>query len=546
MRQDISGWWVRLTDEKIRDYTGSGRWSGRTVPGSAKELATRDPSCDILWDGDRWFQAGFLYDAAVRLAGNLVARGLRPGEVVSFQLPNWHEGAIVALAAEMCGLVVNPIVPIFRDSEVAFMLRDSHSRCHIIPREFRRFDYAAMMTRIAPDLPDLRDVVVVRGDAGDFTPFDALLVPVAAPPSLPSPDPDAVKLVMYTSGTTGRPKGVLHSHNTIRAELDALGAYWHLTERDVLFMPSPISHITGYVLALNLPWTVGLKAALMEVWNADRAIDLIRDQECSFTVGATPFLRELTQAALARRERLPGLRLFVCGGASVPSEVVRQAEAAFERCVIARVYGSTEAPTVTLGIPSAAMADLGATTDGQIAGAEVRIVDAATGSPMPAGEEGEIVVRGPELFLGYTRVEDNDDAFDEDGFFRTGDLGCLVNGDFIAVTGRKKDLIIRGGENISPREIEDVLVRHPDIAEVAVVAMPHPRMGEAVCACVIARPGPPPDLNALTRFIEAAGMARQKFPERLELFEDFPRTASGKVQKNVLRQKVEARVAEQG
>jgi len=222
-------------------------------------------------------------------------------------------------------------------------------------------------------------------------------------------------------------------------------------------MPSPVTHITGYLLALELPWIAGIPVVLLDTWNPARAVDLIRDHRCTLTVGATPFLQELLQEAQARHETLPDFRLFGCGGASVPPDLVRRAYSVLENCLTFRAYGSTEAPTVSAGVRARDQQDLAADTDGEIWGNEVRICDPESGAELPPGADGEITARGPELFLGYSRPEDNDDAFDADGFFRTGDLGRIEHGNFITVTGRKKDLIIRGGENISPKEIEDAL-----------------------------------------------------------------------------------------
>jgi acyl-CoA synthetase (AMP-forming)/AMP-acid ligase II len=278
----------------------------------------------------------------------------------------------------------------------------------------------------------------------------------------------------------------------------------------------------------------------MERWDAAEAVDLIQRHRVTFSVGATPFLKELVAEVEQRQLRLPSLRLFMSGGAPVPPELIRRANQALPDCLAFRVYGSTEAPTVTLGISSRADAELGATTDGRIVNHDVRICDAVTGQTLSGAAEGEICSRGPEMMVGYTDWQQTLESFDADGYFHTGDLGYRTHGDFLTVSGRKKDLIIRGGENISPKEIEDVLHQHPAIKEVAIVAMPHERMGETVCAFVIAHPDclSEVDVAGVAAYLEKAGLARQKFPERVELVEDLPRTASGKVQKNVLRERI--------
>jgi acyl-CoA synthetase (AMP-forming)/AMP-acid ligase II len=275
---------------------------------------------------------------------------------------------------------------------------------------------------------------------------------------------------------------VLHSHDTIMSEIDAVIDYWGIDNRDVVLMPSPVTHITGYLYALEIAFAAGVTVVLMERWNAAEAVDLIARHGVTFSVGATPFLKELVDEVERRGLALPSLRLFMSGGAPVPPEVIYRANQVLTGCLAFRVYGSTEAPTVTLGIRSRADADLGATTDGRTVNHDVRICDPVTGVELAGDSDGEICSRGPELMLGYTDRKQTLESFDADGYFHTGDLGHRVNGDFIAVSGRRKDLIIRGGEKISPKEIEDVLHRHPAIKEVAIVAMPHERLGETVCA----------------------------------------------------------------
>jgi acyl-CoA synthetase (AMP-forming)/AMP-acid ligase II len=528
----------------IETFVRAGRWRNRSIADYAAALVQRSPDHTVVTEAGRSFSAAQLFGNAQALARAFIELGLTPGEVVSFQLPNWPEAMQVNIGAALAGLVVNPIVPIYRDAEVSYILRDARSRLLFLPREFRGFDHLAMLCRIHADLPDLDHLVLVRGDdpSGAAQSFDALLaIGQRSSAPLPVVDANAVKFVMYTSGTTGQPKGVLHSHNTIAAELHAVIDYWRVTDQDVVLMPSPVTHVTGYLYGLELPWLAGIAAVFMERWLVGEAIQLIDDHRVSLTVGATPFLQELAAEAALRGNGLSSLRLFACGGAPVPPEVIFNAHKSLERCVACRVYGSTEAPTVSLGVVSRADEVIGATTDGRIVGHEVRIVDPASGAPLPIGEEGEITTRGAEMMLGYADAEHTRDAFDAGGYFHTGDLGRIVAGDCIIVTGRKKDLIIRGGENLSPKEIEDVLHQHPAIREAAVVAMPHPRLGETACAFIVLNAGAKLDKEAVARHVIAAGLARQKCPEHVELVEDLPRTPSGKVRKNALREQIAAR-----
>jgi acyl-CoA synthetase (AMP-forming)/AMP-acid ligase II len=542
LHQDASGWATRLSEEDIARYTQRGAWRNVTLADCARRQAAQDVQRTAVIEGERSASFGTLLAQADQLAAAFRAMGLQSGDVISFQLPNWIEAMVINLAACIAGLVVNPIVPIYRESEVRYILRDAGAKLFFIPQRFRNFDYPAMATRLRSEIPSLQHVIVARGEAPGCLHYDALLASgVGQPPVREASDANAVKLLLYTSGTTGSPKGVLHSHNTIMSEIDAVIAFWGITGADVVLMPSPVTHITGYLYALEIAFAAGLKVVFMERWSAAEAVDLIDAHGVTFSVGATPFLKELIAEAEQRGSALPSLRLFISGGAPVPPEVIYRANRVFKNCLAFRVYGSTEAPTVTLGIRSRAEVELGATTDGRIANHEVRLCDPVTGKTVNSGE-GEICTRGPEMMLGYTKAEHMREAFDADGYFRTGDLGYYVDGDCICVSGRKKDLIIRGGENISPKEIEDVLHTHPAIKEAAVVAMPHPRLGEGVCAFVIAQPGQSVDVQRIATFLEGVGLARQKFPERVELVDDLPRTASGKVQKNVLRERLSAQM----
>jgi acyl-CoA synthetase (AMP-forming)/AMP-acid ligase II len=304
----------------------------------------------------------------------------------------------------------------------------------------------------------------------------------------------------------------------------------------VVFMPSPVTHITGAFWAFDMPWVHGFTSLLVDVWAPDEAVELIQQRRATVSGGATPFLQQLLDIGRTRPEALASLRLFFCGGTTVAPDLVRAASETFPNCLFFRAYGSTEQTTVTVGARTRAQAQMGAETDGElIAPTEVRIVDPATGEPVPDGEEGEIVGRGPELFVGYLHPEDNEPSFDDEGFFRSGDLGRRVHGNYLVITGRKKDIIIRSGENISPKEVEDVLFNHPAVAEAAIVSMPSRTTGEMGCAFIIPRAGASIDLPEIRRFLTEAGLARQKFPEHLVIVDDLPRVPSGKVRKDELR-----------
>ncbi|MBT9290995.1 AMP-binding protein [Prosthecodimorpha staleyi] len=535
MRQDVSGWSVRWDSERASQLKAEGAWADKTIADYAEAMMASDPDRVLVIERERTFTVRMLYTEAQRLARALIQRGYRPGDTVSFQLPNWYETVVISLAAAMAGLVVHPLVPIYRDLEVGFMLGDSRSRLIFIPGSFRNFDYKDMMRRLGSRLPRPVDVVVLRDDEDEFIGYEGLLAEADPATPLPGADPDAVKIIMYTSGTTGRAKGVLHSHNSLQAENRMRLTHLSLTPRDVMFNPSPVTHVTGALYSLCLPFTVGVTTVMLDIWDIPLALDMMRRRQVNGIVAATIFLQGLVDEAKRQGESLPHLRFFLCGGAQVPPDLVREAAQVFPNCIPSRIYGSTEVPCITAGVNSRSMIEQGATTDGEIWLAEARIVDPQSGAPVEAGQEGEIIARAPQMFLGYARTEDNADAFDPDGFFKMGDLGRISEGRFVTVTGRKKDLIIRAGENISPKEIEDILFNHPAIEDIAIVAMPNERTGEAACAFVIPREGQRVDLQTLKSYLVEAGTAMQKIPERIEIVTEFPRTSVGKVRKDVLR-----------
>ena len=530
-------WLERLPPQLARF---ADQWRGKTIADFARERVDEDPGFVALVDDRRDLTRREWLDEAQTLANALHARGLAAGDVVAFQTPNWHEAAIIDLACTIAGLVLSPIVPIYRDAEVTMMLGDCRARALFTCTQFRRYDFAEMADRIRGDLPDLAHVFTVRGDGPDD--FAALVQEGRSlSPYRPEVDAAEVKLVLYTSGTTGRPKGVLHSHNTLENIVRKSYEHWRIGAGDTLIMPSPVTHVSGYANGLESPLIAGTRVVLMESWNADDAVRLIERYEVAGTVAATPFLVELADAARRAGTRLPSMRMFACGGAAVPPDLIPSANSAFENMQAFRVFGASEVPLVSFGWPDDRK--LAARTDGEVVDYEVKLVDDA-GDPVAPGTEGEIMARGPSMMLGYADEAQSAAAFDAEGYFKTGDLGILSQEGAITITGRKKDLIIRGGENISAVEIEDVLRTHPQVRDASVVAMPHERLGEGVCAYVISE-GDAPDIAALCRHVQDSGLAKQKTPERFVFVDDFPRTASGKVRKDRLRAEVAALIEQE-
>ena len=510
---------MRVDEDRAAEAYRRGLWVGSTLADSLRDAARRTPHRTVLVDGDLRLDAQTLHASARVLAHALMAR-MPPGSVVSFMLPNWHEAAVIYHAATLAGMVVNPVLPSLRDRELQFILSDANSRAIFIPADFGKHDYVAMLDRVTSGLSSPPEVVVLRGDPGRHTPYAALSTGSAAT-ALPVLNPDAVRMILYTSGTTGRPKGVLHSHNSIHGLIAQIRDHWRIDAGDVFLVPSPIAHIGGSIYAFECPLLLGTTAVLMSRWEPRTAVQMILNENCSHMAGATPFLVGLLAAAEHAATRLPNLKVLICGGASVSPSLIRRAAAYFDRTAVSRVYGSTEVPVTTVG----ALGDVGhaADTDGRAGIADIKLVD------------GEIRAKGPQMLVGYLHPEDETAAFDDEGFFRTGDLGRWVDDEFLVVTGRAKDIIIRNGENISPKEVEDILAGHPGIAEIAVVGLPDERTGERACAVIVAGDQPAPSVAGLRELLQAHGVATFKIPEQVVVWDALPKNDAGKVLKHRIR-----------
>lgn len=529
-RRLILGRRVRWNAERAASAYARKLWVHDTLADYLRKAAQETPHRVVLIDGDCRLDCGGLYARAKALAQAMLMRA-PSGSAVSFMLPNWHEAAVIYMAATLAGMVVNPILPSLRDRELLFILTDVKSRLVFVPSALRQQDYGAMMSRVTAQMESPPEVIVVRGDAATHTPYTSLFQHHEDDHDLPALDPDAVRMILYTSGTTGRPKGVLHSHNSIHALICQIGEHWLVERGDKFLVPSPIAHIGGSIYAFECPLILGTTAVLMERWNAVDAVRLLDAEACTHMAGATPFLEQILTAAQQANTHVPSLKLFICGGASVPPSLVRRAAAYFAGAVVTRVYGSTEVPITTVGVTQRDDAEHGASTEGRAGLAEIKLVDH---NAAPAGE-GEIHARGPQMLVGYLHPEDELESFDSLGFFRTGDLARWVDGAYLVVTGRAKDIIIRNGENISPKEVEDVLIGHPQIAEVAIIGLPDPRTGERACAVIVPKTAPGPDVASLRSFLDAQGLATFKAPEQVVIWEALPKNDAGKVLKHQIR-----------
>jgi cyclohexanecarboxylate-CoA ligase len=524
--------------EEAERYRGAGLWTDELIDGFVADRAT-DESVALI-DGDVTLTHAEVERHVAALAGALHELGVRNGDVVSWQLPNWWEAVVLHHGILRCGAVSNPIITTNRRRELEFILRQAETKVFVHPAVFRRFDYGQMVADVAPRLPALEQTVVVRGTARGGPGFEALLEGHASP-EVPRSSGDPA-ILMYTSGTTSDPKGVIHPHATLVRENHGIVESWGLTGEDVIFMPSPVTHVTGLLYGVHLPSMVGIPVVLQDVWAPGAALELIERHRCTFLVAATPFLHGLTYSEDLSARDVSSLRFVACGGADIPPRLIREAEANLG-AIVARGYGATEYPTATQGRVDDTLAAR-AETDGRPAPwTELRVVD-DNGNELPANATGEILVRGPERFTGYLVPPADEEVFDADGWFATGDMASLDGDGHLTIQGRKKDIILRGGENISVKEVEDHLHTHPKIAEVAIVAMPDPVMVERACAFVVPVGDQPPTLSELADYLTGRGLSIQKVPERLEQVDELPKNLAGKIQKFKLRERIEALMAE--
>jgi cyclohexanecarboxylate-CoA ligase len=476
---------------------------------------------------------------ADRIAIGLTRLGIGRNDVVSMQLPNWWQFTLTYLACSRIGAVLNPLMHIFRERELSFMLKHGESKIVIVPRQFRGFDYEQMVAALKPDLPALQHMIVVGG-AGDNS-FEKLL---SEPKWEEAPDaeqiltrhrpgPDDIMQLIYTSGTTGEPKGVMHSANTAMANIIPYAERLRLGADDVVLMASPMAHQTGFMYGLMMPILLRGSVVLQDIWDPKKAVELIRGNHVTFTMASTPFLTDLAKAVEESCEGIPSLRTFLCAGAPIPGPLVEYARKALG-AKIASAWGMTENGAVTL-IQLDDDDERAFNTSGcPLPGAEIRVVD-ANGESLPNGTEGRLLVRSCSNFGGYLRRPhlNNTDAAD---WFDTGDLAEIDDRGYVRITGRSKDVIIRGGENIPVVEIETLLYKHPAIGQVAIVAYPDDRLGERGCAVVVPKPKQTIDLVTMVDFLKSQKVALQYIPERLLVLDQMPATPSGKIQKFKLRE----------
>ena len=538
-----------LPQERIDTFVKSGAWIDRTLFDYLDDVLARDPDLPALTDynGETGQSTSLSYGEMDRLSRRLglalIKLGVGKGDVVSLQLPNWWQFIAMHLACARIGAITNPLMPIFRERELSFMLGFAESKVIIAPHVFRGFEYKPMIEAIRGDLPNLQHAFYVGGaGADDFA--TALLgnaqedkfedtAEAEATLAALRPTPNDVNEVIYTSGTTGQPKGVMHTANSTLSHLNSWITHHKLGADDKIFMASPLAHQTGFLYAILMPVMLGVEVVLLDRWDAPVGVELIQKHGATFTMGATPFLSDIVEMPNVGNFDLSKLRTFVSAGAPIPPALVQKAAANFTFKVLSG-WGMTECACPTICDPNDPDEKVWTSDGGCLPHSEV-MVHGPDGKPLPQGEEGILKVRGQSMFVGYLKKPEMHGT-DKDGWFDTGDQAFMHPDGYIRITGRAKDIIIRGGENIPVVEVEVVLYRHPSVAEVAVVGIPDDRMGELGCAFVTLQAGDSLDMAGMIRYLEETKTAKQYWPEHLEVIDEMPRTPSGKIQKFKLRE----------
>ncbi|EFC83987.1 AMP-binding protein [Parafrankia sp. EUN1f] len=504
--------------ELVKRYESEGWWTPETLGDIlATGLAAAPDAQFRVHSAARPFSGTFreVELVARRLAAGLRARGVGPGDVVVFQLPNWMEAAATFWASALLGAVVVPVVHFYGRKEVGYILERTSPKVFVTAQGFGRLEFQ-------PDLVAGVPVVGVVGrGSGEPLAFDDLLADDPMPGTVAA-DPGAPAVIAFTSGTTRDPKGVIHSHQTLGFETRQLAGLYP-PDRGRQLTAAPVGHFIGMLNAFLIPVPEGRPINLADVWDPAQALELMRTGGLTVGGGATYFMTSLLDHPDFTPEHLVGMRYAGLGGSSVPAAVTTRLDEL--GITVFRSYGSTEHPSIT-GSRYTAAADKRLFTDGDVLpGVEIRLEP-----------DGEILSRGPDLCLGYLDEELTAQVFDADGWYHTGDVGVLDADGYLTIVDRKADFIIRGGENISALEVEEVLLTMPGVAEAAVVAAPDARLGEHAAAVLRLQDGAVlPTLDEVRAHFQQAGLARQKWPEELVEIADFPRTPSGKIQKAVLR-----------
>ncbi|WP_438355136.1 medium-chain fatty-acid--CoA ligase [Escherichia coli] len=537
---------LTFNEQRRAAYRQQGLWGDASLADYWQQTARAMPDKIAVVDNHgATYTYSALDHAASCLANWMLAKGIESGDRIAFQLPGWCEFTVIYLACLKIGAVSVPLLPSWREAELVWVLNKCQAKMFFAPTLFKQTRPVDLILPLQNQLPQLQQIVGVDKLApvtsslslsqilADNTPLTTAITVHG----------DELAAVLFTSGTEGLPKGVMLTHNNILASERAYCARLNLTWQDVFMMPAPLGHATGFLHGVTAPFLIGARSVLLDIFTPDACLALLEQQRCTCMLGATPFVYDLLNLLEKQPADLSALRFFLCGGTTIPKKVARECQ---QRGIkLLSVYGSTESSphaVVNLDDPLSRFMH----TDGYAAaGVEIKVVDNAR-KTLPPGCEGEEASRGPNVFMGYfDEPELTARALDEEGWYYSGDLCRMDEAGYIKITGRKKDIIVRGGENISSREVEDILLQHPKIHDACVVAMPDERLGERSCAYVVLKaPHHSLSLEDVVAFFSRKRVAKYKYPEHIVVIEKLPRTASGKIQKFLLRKDIMRRLTQ--
>ena len=537
---------LTFNEQRRAAYRQQGLWGDASLADYWQQTARAMPDKIAVVDNHG---ASYTYSAldhaASCLANWMLAKGIESGDRIAFQLPGWCEFTVIYLACLKIGAVSVPLLPSWREAELVWVLNKCQAKMFFAPTLFKQTRPVDLILPLQNQLPQLQQLVGVDklAPATSALSLSQIIADNTPLTTAITVHGDELAAVLFTSGTEGLPKGVMLTHNNILASERAYCARLNLTWQDVFMMPAPLGHSTGFLHGVTAPFLIGARSVLLDIFTPYACLALLEHQRCTCMLGATPFVYDLLNLLEKQPADLSALRFFLCGGTTIPKKVARECQ---QRGIkLLSVYGSTESSphaVVNLDDPLSRFMH----TDGYAAaGVEIKVVDDAR-KTLPPGCEGEEASRGPNVFMGYfDEPELTARALDEEGWYYSGDLCCMDEAGYIKITGRKKDIIVRGGENISSREVEDILLQHPKIHDACVVAMPDERLGERSCAYVVLKaPHHSLSLEEVVAFFSRKRVAKYKYPEHIVVIEKLPRTASGKIQKFLLRKDIMRRLTQ--
>ncbi|HAI1494209.1 TPA: medium-chain fatty-acid--CoA ligase [Escherichia coli] len=537
---------LTFNEQRRAAYRQQGLWGDASLADYWQQTARAMPDKIAVVDNHG---ASYTYSAldhaASCLANWMLAKGIESGNRIAFQLPGWCEFTVIYLACLKIGAVSVPLLPSWREAELVWVLNKCQAKMFFAPTLFKQTRPVDLILPLQNQLPQLQQIVGVDklAPATSSLSLSQIIADNTSLTTAITTHGDELAAVLFTSGTEGLPKGVMLTHNNILASERAYCARLNLTWQDVFMMPAPLGHATGFLHGVTAPFLIGARSVLLDIFTPDACLALLEQQRCTCMLGATPFVYDLLNVLEKQPADLSALRFFLCGGTTIPKKVARECQ---QRGIkLLSVYGSTESSphaVVNLDDPLSRFMH----TDGYAAaGVEIKVVDDAR-KTLPPGCEGEEASRGPNVFMGYfDEPELTARALDEEGWYYSGDLCRMDEAGYIKITGRKKDIIVRGGENISSREVEDILLQHPKIHDACVVAMSDERLGERSCAYVVLKaPHHSLSLEEVVAFFSRKRVAKYKYPEHIVVIEKLPRTTSGKIQKFLLRKDIMRRLTQ--